>query len=71
MGVENSEQRAEWFNRGSDARIAGRRRDRHPHRDPKHWTSLYWLEGWDDVDQHWGEFSRKLGLPVTPLMEVK
>lgn len=62
---------AHFFNLGSDARIAGRRRDEYPDKRPTHWSSLFWKEGWDDVDKHWGELSRKLGQPVTPLPEVK
>lgn len=62
---------AHYFNLGSDARISGKSRDAYPDERPDHWSSLFWKQGWDDVDTHWGDLSRKLGLPVAPLPEVK
>jgi ribosome modulation factor len=43
------------FNQGSDARIAGHRRESCPYASYGSRSKRKgWLEGWDDVDRYWG-----------------
>lgn len=59
--------RAEAFNRGSDARIAGKSLWADPYAKNGHLT-YFWRQGWHDVDNHWGEWAR---WPVAEIPHVR
>jgi ribosome modulation factor len=54
------------FNRGSDARLAGRSTRANPYADAA--LGRQWLEGWHNVDWGWG---RDAKWPVAPLPDVR
>lgn len=54
------------FNRGCDARIAGKPMAANPFGEGDQFT-FGWNHGWLDVDRNWGSDSRH---PVRPLPEI-
>lgn len=61
-----TERRAKAFNKGSDARIAGRSLMTNPYPVEGSLTD-YWIQGWKDVNNNWGLWAR---WPVMSIPDV-
>jgi hypothetical protein len=59
---------ARAFNRGSDARLAGRSIGANPYRGDGFYADS-WRRGWQDVDRYWGSWVERRW-PVRPLPVV-
>lgn len=61
---------AEFFNAGSDARLAGVPLADNPYPPQGDSRYSYWRMGWIDVEKHWGEWARWPVVKLPPVEEL-